>query len=135
VSETGGFSPRPRSGAQARRAHDLDNFLIELGKVSKRLDDKVRSSHREDFHDGSASYDAASMAVVRIHGLLERSQNQRFRQLLTVTEQRALGTVRNIITHGGYATMDDESFWETATAHLPDVVRRLREAAEAERES
>lgn len=127
---TDGFTPRPRVEGGARNENDRSNTVTELAKIALRLDTKVVGTARSAFADGSDSYDAASMVVVRVFGLLERAENAALLDVLTTTERRALRAVRNIITHGGYATMDDESFWETATVHLPEVVRRLQAAAE-----
>tara|TARA_B100000686_G_scaffold231720_1_gene239318 strand:+ start:66 stop:212 length:147 start_codon:yes stop_codon:yes gene_type:complete len=48
--------------------------------------------------------------------------------VLTEEGSRSLRTIRNIISHGRYADMNDDVFWVTATTHLPDLVRRLRDA-------
>lgn len=117
----------PRRDTSVRSERDRLNFAAELAKVEERLD-RVRGSDRNDFHDGSPSYDAASIAVVRLTGLLERAEFARARQALTEEESRSLRTIRNIISHGGYADMNDDVFWVTVTTHLPDLVRRLREA-------
>ncbi|UOE45623.1 hypothetical protein [Agromyces larvae] len=83
---------------------------------------------REAFFDGSPSYDAASMVVVRLYGLLERADSGDLRATLTEDEIAALRTMRNIVAHGGDARMNDESFWTTSTRELPVVVTRLQRA-------
>lgn len=134
-----GFGRRPRTTAPedhaSHRRRDIDNVIGELDRILDRLGTRVRNVPRAEFVDGSDAYDAASMSVVRMHGILERRENSALLDVLSETERRALATVRNIITHGGYANMNDDSFWETATTHLPELVRRLRSAAVAERDA
>ncbi len=101
--------------------------MTELAKIDERLE-RVRRSDRKDFHDGSPSYDSATIAVVRLTGLLERSEFSDLREVLTEEESRSLRTIRNIISHGGYADMNVDMFWATVITHLPDLVRRLRDA-------
>ncbi|MFD4422406.1 antitoxin [Agromyces sp. NPDC058484] len=101
--------------------------MAELAKIDQRLE-RVRQSDRNDFRDGSPTYDSASIAVVRLAGILERSESARAREVLTEEESRGLQTIRKIISHGGNADMNDEVFWSTVTTYLPGLVRRLRDA-------
>ncbi|WP_022890616.1 hypothetical protein [Agromyces italicus] len=122
------FVPRPRSTGDARGSTDRRNLADELARVERRLAERVIGTPRTEFSDGAASYDAASMVVVRLFGLLERPDASGLRERLTPDEFAALRTIRNIVAHGGYATMNDEVFWLTATRDLPDIVARLRTA-------
>lgn len=119
------FTPRPRQAGDERDRNDRANLLGELQRIATRLQSRVLGSARAGFRDGSDSYDAASMAVVRLHGLLDRREHAFLLQVVTENELRAIGTIRNIVSHGGYRSMDDESFWETATIQLPELVERL----------
>lgn len=119
------FEPVPRRDAADRPRHDLVNLQDELRRIERRLEERVLGSDRAVFHDGSDSYDAASMAVVRLHGVLERREYAFLLDAVTDTEVRAISTIRNIVSRGGYRSMDDEGFWETATMQLPELVARL----------
>ncbi|WP_166982390.1 antitoxin [Paramicrobacterium fandaimingii] len=122
------FKPRPRITSQGRRETDRANLRAELKRIDMRLHSQVIGTRRTDFIDGSPSYDAASMAIVRLTTVLERQENSFLHGVLTKTEQRSLVAVRNIVAHGGYSQMDDESFWISATRDLPDLIRRLQQA-------
>ena len=121
---SGRFGRVPRRDSSARSERDRLNFVAELAKIAERLE-RVRQSDRGEFHDGSPTYDSASIAVVRLAGLLERSEFSQARRALTDEESRGLQTIRNIISHGGYADMNDDVFWMTATTYLPGLVVRL----------
>lgn len=69
--------------------------------------------------------DSAAIAVIRLHALLERAENSWIREELTLTEQRSLAILRNIIAHAGYRAMDDDRFWITCRRDLPGAVDRL----------
>lgn len=124
-----GFTPRPRSERSARDANDLANLIEDLERIRQRIVERVLPARREDFVDGSISYDTASFVIVRLHGVLSRPGSEPLRSLLSADEARALSTVRNIVAHGGYRTMDDASFWRTATVDIPELVDRLLKAA------
>ncbi|GMA27392.1 antitoxin [Arenivirga flava] len=126
------FEPVPRRDAADRPRHDLANLQDELRRIERRLEERVVGGDRAVFLDGSDSYDAASMAVVRLHGVLERREYAFLLDAVSDTEMRAISTIRNTVSHGGYRSMDDESFWETATLQLPDLVLRLIARADAE---
>ena len=123
------FEPRPRSDGAARARNDRENLLDELHRIDERLRRRVIGTDRVAFHDGSDAYDAASMAIVRLHGVLERREHAFLLEAVREVELRAIGTIRNIVSHGGYRSMDDESFWETVTGQLPELLQRLLERA------
>ncbi len=126
------FEPVPRRDAADRPRHDLANLQDELRRIERRVEERVVGSDRAAFRNGSDSYDAASMAVVRLHGVLERREYAFLLDAVTDTEVRAISMIRNTVSHGGYRPMDDESFWETATLQLPELVLRLIVRAGAE---
>lgn len=122
------FTVRPRGESTARDAHDHANLVEDLERIRQRILERVLPTRREDFVDGSVPYDTASFVVIRLHGVLSRPGSAWVRALLTEEETRSLATVRNIIAHGGYRTMDDDSFWRTSTIEVPRLVERLLEA-------
>lgn len=100
----------------------------ELGKISERLR-RTEAEGRVAFFEGSDSYDRAVVAVVRLAAILE--DERRYGELLAVAtarERTGIRHTRNIAAHQGYATMDDDLFWETATVDMPAFIRKLREA-------
>lgn len=127
-----GFLPRPRSSQAERSQHDLQNLVADLDRIAERLRTHVAPSSLDRFFDGQPAYDAATVAVVRLHGVLERPEYRRFRDVLSHLEWASIRTIRNIAAHGGYRHMDDELFWVTVTTEVPDVVARLLAAASAE---
>ncbi|GAA1808177.1 HepT-like ribonuclease domain-containing protein [Agromyces neolithicus] len=104
--------------------HDDRNVRDELERVLRRLD-AVAASARNEFVDGSSSYDAASMAVIRMAALLEDSATSKLADRLTEDEVRGIRTMRNIAAHGGYVGMDDDVLWRAVTVQLPQLVRGL----------
>lgn len=98
----------------------------ELDRISKRLA-RTEADGRDDFFEGSDSYDRAVVAVIRLTALFE--DERRFGELLgEVTERERIGIrqTRNIAAHHGYASMDEETFWETATVDMPAFIAKLR---------
>lgn len=106
-------------------ARDAAAFAQELDLIDSRVL-RVIEAGRADFFDGSASYDAASMAIVRLRALLDVKRFETFLGALTEDERRAINATRVVTAHAHYAVMDDEEFWSTVTRDVPDVLARLR---------
>jgi len=102
--------------------------MAALTRIEERLD-RVAKSERDDFHDGTASYDAASLAVIRLHALREASEYAVVFDVLEADESKGLSHMRNIASHTGYQSMDDDLLWDAATRLLPELLPRLRESA------
>ncbi|TAM71131.1 MAG: antitoxin [Microbacteriaceae bacterium] len=115
---------KPSGGAQAH-ASDEELFSTELGKILGRLRGVI-DSDRSAFYDGSETYDHASLAVMRLAAMLEDSSpfTNRF-AALDDEARRGIITTRNIISHVGYASMDDEIFWRTVTVDVPAALGSL----------
>lgn len=120
-----GFRARPRSASDERAANDEANARDELGAIRRRLSDRVIGTSRADFHDGSPSYDAASMALIRLAALLERPGAGTPPGGIDESERRAVAAMRSVVAHSGYGSMNDDAFWVTATTELPALVDRL----------
>lgn len=103
------FSPLPRRQAPKLSAHDEANIRDELRRIRNRVD-FVASSKRDDFVDGPDSYDIASMVIIRLASLTERSEFTPWSQALSSDEIAAIRTIRNIAEHAGYAVMNDDLF-------------------------
>lgn len=123
-SAGGGFTPLPRRPALKTSAHDEANIREELRRIQIRAE-SVASHRRHDFVDGDASYDIASMVVIRLASLTERSEFAPWAQALTHDELAAIRTIRNSAAHAGYAVMDDDLFWEAVTVRIPEMIERL----------
>lgn len=126
----GRFTVVPRQEVDARAdeaaaARDAADFAQELDLIESRVR-RVIDAGRPDFVDGSASYDAASMAIIRLRALLDVKRFEPFLGVLTEAERRAINATRLVTAHAHYAVMDDEEFWFTATRDVPDVLARLR---------
>lgn len=120
------FSPLPRRQAPKPSAHDEANIREELRRIRDRAE-FVACSDRDDFVDGAASYDIASMVVIRLGSLTERSEFVRWAQTLSPDEIAAIRTIRSIAAHAGYAVTKDDLFWEAVTELVPEIVERLLE--------
>ena len=126
----GRFTVVPRQDTDARldeaaAARDAADFAQELDLIDSRVR-RVVEAGRADFFDGSASYDAASMAVIRMRALLDVKRFEPFLGALTEAERRAINATRVVTAHAHYAVMDDQEFWYTVTRDVPDVLARLR---------
>lgn len=117
------YQPKPR---QARRfaKRDEENIRQELLQILRRAK-SVASGSREEFAEGASSYDVASMLIIRMASLIERTEFAPWASLLADDEVNAIRTIRNIVAHAGYATMNDDIFWNAATVEVPEVVERL----------
>lgn len=118
------FEPIARRRSAQPGEHDRLNIRGELDRILTRTETVTRLGH-DAFTEGSASYDVASMAVIRLAALLERAEFASFARLLSDDEVAALRTTRNIAAHAGYIGMNDDLFWTAITVRLPAIVRRL----------
>ncbi|WP_166844080.1 antitoxin [Isoptericola sp. BMS4] len=126
----GPFTPRPRSdGATGpARPSAREQLAAELDKIERRLQ-HVEMRGRDSFAEGSESFDRATVAVLRLAALFEDEKT--FAPLLesaTEVERRGIAHTRNIAAHVGYATMDEDTFWVTATQHMPAFIAKVRAA-------
>lgn len=124
TGETGRFEPRTRRSPTHRSGTDEENLRGELERILDRTA-AVAATDREQFTEGSAAYDIASMAIIRLAGLLERPEFTASADVLTKDELTAIRTTRNITAHGGYGGMNDDLFWVAVTVRLPAIVHRL----------
>lgn len=124
TGDTPRFEPRPRSDGAHRDRTDRQNIRAELERILRRCTSVVAGG-RETFSEGSAHYDVASMVVIRLAALLERSEFAPFAQSLTEDEITAIKATRNIAAHAGYVGMNDDLFWTAVTARIPSIVLRL----------
>lgn len=109
-------------------ASDRANFLDSLAEIDHALT-LAAPPGSEQVARRSLEYYAACMALIRLASLFEDEAYQSFLSPATTTERRAIATMRNIAAHAGYREMDDTLLWRTLTFDVPDLVRRLREAA------
>lgn len=118
-----GFRRVPRRPPGGRNV-DVENLRDELLRIGGRAS-AVAESPRSEFTEGSAAYDVASMAIIRLAALLERAEFADAAATLDESEIAAIRTTRNIASHAGYAAMNDEVFWQAVTHRIPGIVRRL----------
>lgn len=118
------FTPQPRRHALSRESTDLENLRDELMRIRGRTEAVVRSD-RQAFTEGSATFDVASMAIIRLAALLERPEFAELAHLLSGEEVAAIRTTRNIASHAGYEGMNDDLFWAAVTIRVPAIIQRL----------
>lgn len=88
----------------------------------------------------SPVYACASLAVIRLRGIFETDDDkdgnplpnkyEPFLSEVETVERQGLGKTRNIAAHRGYKAMNDTTFWSTLTVDMPQLVAKLRRAAE-----
>ncbi|RRJ86650.1 antitoxin [Gulosibacter macacae] len=126
MSDDPGFEPRPRRETVSATSFDRANFRAELQRIQRRID-AVTATDRKDFAEGHPSYDVASMIIIRLAALLERTEFHDATQQLTLDEIAAIKTTRNIVAHAGYRGMNDDLFWAAVTVRVPKMLARLLE--------
>lgn len=107
---------------------DRANFLDALDEIDHTLTLATRSG-AEHIPCRSLEYYTACMALIRLAALFEEEAYQLFLSPASTTERRAIATMRNIAARAGYRGMDDKLLWRTLTTDVPDLIKRLREAA------
>lgn len=103
-------------------------FNDSLDAIQTFLDHAVEGG-RDVFGRNSPAYASGSMAIIRTAALFETDE---FQQLLgEVPDEVVRGIVatRNIASHSGYRSMNDDVFWDTLTIHLPPYLDAWRSAA------
>ncbi len=118
------FEPQPRSDTDRRARTDAQNIRDELQRILHRCE-SVSAEGRESFSEGAPHYDVASMVVIRLAALLERSEFADLAERLTADEVTAIKATRNIAAHAGYVGMNDDLFWAAVTVRIPKIVARL----------
>ena len=108
---------------------DQANIRTELRAILRRTQ-SVAATAREEFSDGTASYDIAGIAIIRLASLTERAEFAIWMKLLTKDEVLSIRATRNIDAHAGCASMDDDRFWDTVTKRVPELIERLLNSGE-----
>jgi len=123
------FARVPRAGADSSpEVLSRAKFNDSLDAIQTFLDHAVEGG-KEAFARNSPAYASGSMAIIRTAALFETDE---FRQYLDdVPEEvvRGIVTTRNIASHSGYRSMNDDVFWDTLTIHLPPYLDSWRSAA------
>ena len=122
--DTRRFEPRPRSDTDRRAHTDAENIRHELQRILQRCDSVIEAG-RASFAEGAPHYDVASMVVIRLAALLERSEFAGLAENLSADEITAIKATRNIAAHAGYVGMNDDLFWAAVTIRIPGIVHRL----------
>lgn len=121
------FARKPRNprADENLETPSREAFDAELDSITARVS-RVATAGWDAFVDGSASYDVASMAIIRLAGVFEVRRFEPFLVEVTPVEQRSIKATRQYAAHGGYREMDDEEFWHTVTVDVPELISRLR---------
>lgn len=121
------FTRAPRAESSAKDVAQ-ENFLDSLDAIDA-FTRHATSGGRGDLRHNSPAYASGSMAVIRAAALFEVDG---FADFLAGTPDdvvRALRTMRNLASHSGYRSMNDEFLWVTLTSELPPYVAQWRRAA------
>ena len=122
----GSFTPVPRRPVDARAGHDRQNLRDELIRLRRRCD-LVAASDPEEFTEGAVQHDVASMVVIRLAAVIERSEAASLAAVLTDDERSAIRATRNIAAYAGCVGMNDVLFWTAVTERVPAIIDRLLE--------
>ena len=99
----------PRVHRPATHLYERANLDAELELIRARIGIVVARG-REGFRDGEETYDVACMVIIRLAALLERPEFAPHLTTITREERLAIRTTRNIATHAGYRSMNDNLF-------------------------
>lgn len=119
--------PRASEGASAAE--------ISLVKLNDSLDsianllDHATAGGRDAFVRDSPAYASGSMAIIRAAALFETDEFETHLRDVPDEVKRGIITMRNIASHSGYRSMNDNLFWDTLTVHLPPHLSTWRAAA------
>jgi hypothetical protein len=133
VSETS--DERRRFTRVARADHDESSSEISRAKFEESLDAIDTFLHhaivggRDEFVDNSPAYASGSMAIIRTAALFETEEFAIYLSEVPDEVARGIVTTRNIASHSGYRSMNDDVFWDTLTIHLPPYLASWRAAA------
>lgn len=105
------------------------NFNDSLNAIQAFLDHAVRGG-REAFERNSPAYASGSMAVIRTAALFETDEFKEYLGDVPAEVVRGITTTRNIASHSGYRSMNDDVFWDTLTIHLPPYLAAWRRTAD-----
>lgn len=123
------FTRLPRAGADATEAEITRvKFRDSLDAIETLLGHAVMGG-REAFSRDSPAYASGSMVVIRIAALFETGEFQTYLDGVPEAVVGAIKTTRNIASHSGYRSMNDDVFWTTLTVDLPPYLSAWRAAA------
>lgn len=123
------FTRVPRSATDPSNAEIARaNFNDSLEAIQSFLDHAVKGG-RGAFARNSAAYASGSMAIIRTAALFEADEFKEYLGDVPEVVVRGITTTRNIASHSGYRSMNDDVFWDTLTIHLPPYLAAWRAAA------
>ncbi|MDW4574494.1 helix-turn-helix domain-containing protein [Microbacterium sp. M3] len=125
----GRFARVPRSAEDATTSEIARaKFTESLDAIDTFLDHAV-SGGRGAFERNSPAYASGSMAIIRTAALFEMDEFAEYLGDVPDEVVRGITTTRNIASHAGYRSMNDDLFWDTLTVHLPPYLDTWRAAA------
>jgi hypothetical protein len=122
------FSRRPRTEDTSAPNLVRAKFIDSLDAIETLLGHAVRGG-REQFERDSPAYASGSLAIIRTAALFETDEFAPYLAGVPDDIVRGIITTRNIASHAGYRSMNDDLFWTTLTAHLPPYLVAWRSAA------
>ena len=120
------FTRSPRAAADATPDEIARlKFTDSLDAVETFLGHAVHGG-REAFAHNSPAYASGSMAIIRTAALFESDEFTQFLGSMPEEVVHGIVTTRNIVSHSGYRSMNDDVFWDTLTIHLPPYLEAWR---------
>lgn len=122
------FTRIPRAPLDATpEEHSRVKLTDSLDAITKLLGHAVEGG-RDAFQRDSPAYACGSLVVIRIAALFETDEFDEFLGETPAPVRRAIVTIRNIASHSGYRSMNDDAFWSTLTDDLPAYLTAWRAA-------
>lgn len=122
------FTRIPRAAEHPSAAKiSRDKFADSLDAIEAFLHHATIGG-RDAFASNSPAYASGSMAIIRTAALFEIDEFEPFLRDVPDEVARGIVATRNIASHSGYRSMNDDLFWETLTTHLPPYVASWRAA-------
>ena len=88
------------------------------------------SSAVEKISLATLPYASGSMVIIRMAALFETDEFSAYLGSTPEAARRGIATMRNIASHGGYRSMDDDVFWATLTRQVPPLLAEWRTYSE-----
>ena len=108
-----------------------ERFLDSLEAIDGFLKHAIDGG-RERFSRTSPAYAAGCMVLIRTAALFETEEFAAYLSEVPPQVVAGIKVTRNIASHSGYRSMNDDVFWTTLTVHLPPYLAAWRRVATAE---
>lgn len=118
------FVAKPRRARHLSSSFDDAHIRAELIRILHRTQ-KIAESDQDVFVEGSPFHDVASMVMIRLTSLSEKTEFGPWAQVLTPGELAAIRSIGNVALHPECAVLDDDLLWDAVTVRVPEIIDRL----------